>query len=446
MKTTNDFPIVAIIGRANVGKSMLFNRLVEKKKALVSDTAGTTRDRNYGICNWRGFNFNIIDTGGITKIDLAQQKNIDEIEEKIVNQAKLAVEKADLIIFLTDGQINVLPEDKEAARLMRESEKPVLLVINKIDSLKYRKNYTQNLLNLGFTDPLLISAKNGGGVGDLLDVIVEKLGNQTNELPAEESMTKIAIIGKPNVGKSSILNGILGEDQVIVSPIPHTTRSPQDIFITYKNTPILLIDTAGIRRKNKIEDPIEQQSVKMAFSTLIDAEVILFVIEAGEPLAKQDKRLISFAIEEKRSVILVVNKWDLIPNPKNEEKTRQQIWDILPSLTYLPIVFTSATEKHNIGKLLPIAVKVSQQRRLKVEQEVLDRILYDNRLKQSKLKKMPRIYSFTQNSGYSPNFTLVVDNKALVPEAYPHILKKALRQKYEFLGTPVSLSVVKKQN
>jgi GTP-binding protein len=443
---TNNFPTVAIIGRANVGKSMLFNRLVEKKKALVSNVSGTTRDRNFGICSWRGLNFNVIDTGGITKINLAQKKNIDEIEEKIVSQAKIAIEKADLILFLVDGQNNVLAQDKEAAKLMRQDEAKVVFVINKADTVKIRNSYTKELLNLGFTDPQLISAKNGGGVGDLLDVIVKRLGNKTNELHDEDDLTKIALIGKPNVGKSSILNAILGEDRVIVSEIPHTTRSPQDIFIKYNETPILLVDTAGIRRKNKIDDPLEKQSAKMSLGTLKNAEVILFIIEAGEPLTKQDKRLISLAIDEKRSVVLVVNKWDKIPNPKNEEQTRQQIWDILPSLTYLPIVFTSATENYNVGKLLPLAVKVSEQRRFKFEQAELDQILNRNQLAKSKLKKLPKIYSLTQGHGYSPHFFLTVDRRELVPPAYPHILKKAIRQECEFLGTPVSLSITKKQN
>lgn len=442
---TNNFPTVAIIGRANVGKSMLFNRLIEKKKALVSDIAGTTRDRNFGICSWRRTNFNLIDTGGITKINLAQKKNIDEIEEKIVDQAKIAIEKADLILFVVDGKNAVLSQDKEAAKLMRQSNKPVVFVINKADNLNIRKNFTPELLNLGFENHQLVSAKNGGGIGDLLDTIVEKLGDTETEIADEEDTTKVAIIGKPNVGKSSILNAILGEDQVIVSEIPHTTRSPQDIFINYKHTPFLLIDTAGIRRKTKIADPIERQSVKMSLSTIKDADIVFFVLVAGEPMTKQDKRLINFAIEERRSVIIVVNKWDLIDRPKNEEKTRQQIWDIIPSLKYLPVVFTSATQKHNIGKLLPVAVKISQQRSLRVPQEELDTILEENQLLKSRLKKLPKLYSLTQGRGYSPNFTLMVNKRELVPPAYPHILKKALRKKYEFLGTPISLSALKRR-
>ena len=442
---TNNLPTVAIIGRANVGKSMLFNRLAEKKKALVSDVAGTTRDRNFGICNWRAMNFNIIDTGGITKINLAQKKNIDDIEEKIVNQAKIAIEKADIILFVVDAKSPVLPQDKEAAKLMRSSDKPVIFVINKADNVDIRKHFTPELMNLGFEDPQLISAKNGGGVGDLLDTIVDKLGDVDTELPNEENVLKIAIIGKPNVGKSSILNTILGEDQVIVSEVPHTTRSPQDILLNYKGNPILLIDTAGIRRKSKIDNPIEKQSAKMSLSTIKDCDVVLFVLVAGEKMAKQDKRLINFAIEERKSVIMVVNKWDLILKPKNEEKTRQQIWDILPNLKYLPIVFTSATEKHNVGKLLPIATKVFEQRSLQIEQEELDLIVEEHQLLKSRLKKLPKIYGMTQGRGYSPNFTVIVNNRELVPTAYPHILKKALREKYEFLGTPISLNVLKKR-
>lgn len=443
----NDLATVAIIGRANVGKSTLFNRLIEQNKALISDVAGTTRDRNFGICNWRDLSFNVIDTGGITKIDLAQKKNIDEIEEKIINQAQLAAQKADVILFMVDAQTPVLSQDKQAAKLMRQANKPVILVVNKADNLELRKKFTPEVLNLGFDNPQLISAKNGGGIGDLLDTVVEnlkKVSVQPVEVPDKESMTKIAIIGKPNVGKSSILNSILGEEQVIVSPVPHTTRSPQDIILNYRDNPYLIIDTAGIRRKTKINDKIEKQSVKMSLKTMEEADVILSIIEAGKPMSKQDKRLIQHAVDKQKSVIIVVNKWDLIPRPKSEEDTREQIWNILPSLKFLPIVFISAKEGFNVGKLLPLVAKVGRQRKQLVDLDELQEILAENKLKKSRLVKLPKVYGLLQ-ARYQPNkFTILVNKIELVPPAFPHIIRKAIREKYEFLGTPISIRVTKR--
>jgi len=434
-------PTVAIVGRANVGKSTLFNCLIEKRKALVSKIPGTTRDRNYGICSWRGKIFNLIDTGGLVRIELTKKHKRNLIEEKIIEQVKIALREADLILFVVDGQTTIFPQDKEIASLLRKEKKPVILVVNKMDNPRLRKMIDPNILRLGFKSPILVSALNGSGTGDLLDNIVKLLKIPEVIIPEEEKWIKISIIGKPNVGKSSLLNSILGEEKVIVSEIPHTTREPQDTLIMFKDQPILLVDTAGIRRKAKIKNFVEKDGVRLSLNSLRESDIVLLVIEIDQPIAKQDKRLTKLAIDLQKSIIFIANKWDLIPLPRDEKKYRDYILSFFSSLEFVPIIFTSAKTGFNVEKILPLVLKIDRERKKEIAQDKLDRLLKKIEFPLPRKKKFAKIYSLTQTSINPPNFVLTVNKKELLPSAFVDIVKKTLRKEFIFLGTPINVGV-----
>jgi GTP-binding protein len=441
---------VAIIGRVNVGKSTLFNTLIEKRKALVSRIPGTTRDRNYDICSWRGQKFILIDTGGIEKV---RNKGI---EKEIQEQIKIALKEADLILFVVDIRDGILPGDKEAASQFRRSKKPVILVLNKADSPHLRKRAGE-FLKLGLGEPVIISALTGSGTGDLLDRVVDQLSKDREIEKQENEILRLAIIGKTNVGKSSLLNAILGEERVIVSEIPHTTREPQDTLIKYKNQPILLVDTVGIRKKAKIKSFLEKEGVRRSLRALKDSEVILFMIEAHQPVTRQDKALASYIVKSEKGIIIVANKCDLLLSKsigrshRNSSRNRKQIIKAIDPysecLRYLrysfsffpwaPIIFISAKTGLNVDKVLDLALQIKKEREKEIDQKELDKFF--QQFIQSKKARKVRIYSLKQTGIKPPLFTLSVSSKTEIPNSYLKFLEKKLREKFGFIGTPIKV-------
>ena len=431
---------IALIGRANVGKSTLFNTLLEEKKAIVSEIAGTTRDRNYAKMNWRGAVFELIDTGGIDII------HPSDIEKDILYQAEVAEKEADLILFLVDAKTGLMPQDKKVAHLIKKNGHPTLLVANKADSKKLKESVAEFYqLNLG--EPLPVSALNGTGTGDLLDKIVEQI---KTDIPAADPRTpaptlKIAIIGKPNTGKSSLVNAILGEERLITSATPYTTRDSQDIELTYKNQHFILIDTAGIRKKAKIRNKLEIFSVGQSLASIKRADVTLLMTDVSEPLGKQDKTLSSEIKNAKTSLIIVANKWDKIK--EKDDKTINKFIEyyqyIFPFLSYAPIIFISALEKQRVHKILDLAGTVYQERFRQITDNAMDKFLKwaikKNLPPKAKGTRPPRLLSFSQVRTNPPTFILKIDSLTSLANSYLRFLVKTLHQKFGFQGTPINI-------
>lgn len=432
----SQLPKVALIGRANTGKSTLFNCLTEEKKAIVSVLPGTTRDRNYGLVSWRGLNFTVIDTGGL---DLVHDKNF---EEDVFKQARFALAEADLILLVVSVKDGLMPQDKEVARLLRNSHKPVLVVANKADNNALKKQL-DDFYRLGLGAPVPVSGLNGSGSGDLLDVIYSKLKKKARTVKSDAKTIKIAIIGKPNVGKSSLVNAILGEERVIVSPVPYTTRDPQDTPFHYQKTDWLLIDTAGIRKQSKIGDRLEQLSVDKAIKSIAKADVVLLVTEANTTLGRQDQHLSEIILEHNKSLILVANKWDLIEDKDDAtiNKFDKYYRRVFPYLAYAPLVFTSAKERQRVKKILDLALEVYQERFREITDNALDKFL-KNLLKRhaparGKGARQPRIFGLKQVKTNPPEFEVIKDFASDLHFSYFRFIENQLRAKFGFLGTPV---------
>ncbi|HQA64098.1 MAG TPA: ribosome biogenesis GTPase Der, partial [bacterium] len=352
---THLLPQIAIIGRANVGKSTLFNRLIEQNKALVSKIAGTTRDRNIATAEWRGRRFQVIDTGGLD----INKKNPDQISQEIIKQSQQAINKANLILFVVDAKSGIIASDSELAKaLVKNKQKDkTILVVNKADSLRWRQPSAEMYkLNLG--QPNMLSAANGSGVGDLLDLIVSRLpADKKIKTEQPNNEIKVAIVGKPNVGKSSLLNSILGEERVMVTDIAHTTRESHDTEFIYKKNKFTLIDTAGISRDNKLKNKsLEKKSIDRSLETIAKADIVLLVTEVQKNISTQDKKITQAILENSKSVIIVANKWDLIPD--KDEKTINRYIDYyqanFPYLWWAPIIFVSAKENLRTKKILDL--------------------------------------------------------------------------------------------
>ena len=373
----------------------------------------------------------------MVRIELTKRGKKEKEKEKIIEQVKIALREADLILFVIDGQTAVFPQDKEIASLLRKEKGPAILVVNKIDNPKRRQAVDPNIFRLGFKNPFLVSALNSSSVGDLLDGVIKQLKIPEAAIPQEEEWTKISIIGRPNVGKSSLLNALLGEEKVIVSGTPHTTRAPQDTLIMFKNRPILLVDTAGIRRKARIKDSIEKGGVKLSLSSLKDSDIVLIVIEAHQPINKQDRRLVALALKKRKSVILIANKWDLVPKPRNEKKYRDYFLSYFPSAKFLPIIFTSTKTGFQIEKILPLALNIKKQREKIIDQKTLNKLLTKIDFPLPKKKKFAKIYSLTQKDTNPPYFVLTINKKELLPSAYPDVIKKKIRQELTQTALPL---------
>lgn len=449
-------PLVALVGRPNVGKSTLFNRLVEERKSVTSDIPGTTRDRLFADSDWNGVLFTVVDTGGIEVYvpkagkpqQTALEASVDFVKE-IRTQALLAIEEADVVVMLVDAASGITGADQEIAETLRRSQKPVIIAANKADN-ESRQFDAIEFYALGLGEEVFpISALHGLGTGDLLDSVVSHLHNAPRETfddpdQGEDTSLKIAIVGRPNVGKSSLLNRLLGEERAIVSPIAGTTRDAIDTKLTWEGMPVTLIDTAGIRRRGSIEPGIEQFSVIRAFKALERADVALLLIDSSEGLTAQDTHIAGMIKDANRSVVIVVNKWDAVEKDEhtlNEfTKTVRQRMDFID---YAPILFVSAKTGQRIHTVLPTAARVQEERLIRIPTSELNKLVREAVLKHappSSPSARLKIFYGTQVRVDPPTFLFHVNDAELVHFSYERYLENQIRQKYGFLGTPIRLS------
>lgn len=434
----NSKPIVAIVGRPNTGKSTLFNKLAGSEISIVKDTPGVTRDRIYADVEWLNYNFTLIDTGGI------EPDSSDVILANMRNQAEIAMETADVIIFLADVRTGLLDSDFRVADMLRRSKKPIILVVNKVDNFEKFENDIYEFYNLGLGDPIGISAAGSRGLGDMLDEVVKHFPEPSEDEEAEET-PKIAIIGKPNVGKSSLVNKILGENRVIVSDIPGTTRDAIDTMVRYNENEYILIDTAGVRRKSKVKEELERYSIIRTVAAIERAEIIVLMINAEEGITEQDAKIAGIAHDRGKGAVIAVNKWDAI---EKDDKTMYKFLDsiehTLSYMTYAPVVFISALTGQRINKLFETLDMVIQNHSLRVATGVLNDILYDamamNQPPSDKGKRL-KIYYMTQISIKPPTFVMFVNDKQLAHFSYKRYIENRIRESFGFKGTPIKILV-----
>ncbi len=441
-------PLIALVGRTNVGKSTLFNRLVEHSRALVSHVAGTTRDRKEGECLWRGRVIKIVDTGGL---DVKQET---EIEKQVVRQAELAMKQADVILFVVDLREGPLPQDIELARELRKTHKPVIVVGNKAEKLTHRTAASSPEWRLaGHASPIPISAATGAGVGDLLDSVYDELKRLKKE-PAEITQVKasrISVIGKPSVGKSSLLNSILGEERFITSPIAHTTREPNDVLVEIGDKSYLLIDTAGLRKNAKVKKAggLEEAGVERTKRVLRHTDVALFVLDASKPIDKQERVLAGLLQETHVGVIIVANKWDLVPGKTTQSinQFQEYITGSLPFLRWAPILFVSAKTGQRVHNLFEMVDNIERRRYTQIPETELDKFwraaVRRHLPSKGKGPKPPTMLGFTQISVAPPTFQLFIKARRLdvLHPSYLRFLENRLREQFDLEGTPVVITV-----
>ena len=434
-------PIVAIIGKPNVGKSTFFNYLAGSRISIVEDTPGVTRDRVYAETNWRGRNFTLIDTGGI------EPESEDIILSQMREQANLAIEMADVIIFLTDIKQGVTAADQEIALMLKKSGKPIVLVCNKADNYEKAKQDIYEFYNLGIGDPYPISAANALGIGDVLDAIYEHFPEKDADEDDEE-VIKVAVIGKPNVGKSSLINKILGENRTIVSDIAGTTRDAIDSYFENDKGKYVLIDTAGIRKKNKVNERIEKYSVIRSLLAIERADVCLMMIDANEGVTEQDTKIAGEAHEAGKGVIIVVNKWDEIEKETGTlEKYKKEVYAKLAYLSYAPIIFISAKTGQRVDKLFDMINDVAKQNAMRISTSVLNQLINEAiaivQPPTDKGKRLKILYG-TQASTKPPTFVIFVNNKDLFHFSYERYLVNQIRKEFGLQGTPIRIIVREK--
>ena len=424
-------PIVAIIGKPNVGKSTFFNYLAGKRISIVEDTPGVTRDRIYAETNWRGKNFTIIDTGGI------ETETNDIILSQMREQANLAISMADVIIFLTDAKQGVTAQDQEIALMLKKSKKPIVLVCNKADNFEKDKNAIYEFYNLGLGTPFPISATNAIGIGDVLDEIY-KYFPEKDDKEAEEKIIKVAIIGKPNVGKSSLVNKIVGENRTIVSNIAGTTRDAIDTYFENEHGKYILIDTAGIRKKSKINERIEKFSIMRSLLAVERADVCLLMIDATSGITDQDAKIAGEAHEAGKGIIIVVNKWDALEKETGTlEKYKKEIYQKLAYLSYAPTIFISAKTGQRVEKLFNMINEVAKQNELRISTSVLNQVI-NEAIPTDKGKRL-KIFYGTQVSTKPPTFVIFVNDKSLFHFSYERYLSNQIRKEFGLQGTPIRI-------
>ena len=434
-------PVVAIVGRPNVGKSTFFNYIVGKRISIVEDTPGVTRDRIYADANWRGMDFTVIDTGGI------EPESEDIILSQMREQANLAIEMADVIIFLTDIKQGVTAADQEIALMLKKSGKPIVLVCNKADNYEKAKQDIYEFYNLGIGDPYPISAANALGIGDVLDAIYEHFPEKDIDEENDE-VIKVAVIGKPNVGKSSLINKILGENRTIVSDIAGTTRDAIDSYFENDKGKYVLIDTAGIRKKNKVNERIEKYSVIRSLLAIERADVCLMMIDANEGVTEQDTKIAGEAHEAGKGVIIVVNKWDEIEKETGTlEKYKKEVYSKLAYLSYAPIIFISAKTGQRVDKLFDMINDVAKQNAMRISTSVLNQVINEAiaivQPPTDKGKRLKILYG-TQASTKPPTFVIFVNNKDLFHFSYERYLVNQIRKEFGLQGTPIRIIVREK--
>ncbi len=425
-------PVVAIVGRPNVGKSTLFNALAGEQISIVKDTPGVTRDRIYADVTWLNYNFTLIDTGGI------EPESKDIILSQMREQAEIAIASADVIIFMVDVRQGLVDSDSKVANMLRRSGKPVVLVVNKVDSFQKMMTDVYEFYNLGIGDPVPVSSVGKLGIGDMLDEVVKHFPESAAE-DEEDERPRIAIVGKPNVGKSSIINKIVGESRVIVSDIAGTTRDAIDTDITYNGNEYVFIDTAGLRRKNKIKEELERYSIIRTVTAVERADVVLVVIDATEGVTEQDAKIAGIAHERGKGIIVVVNKWDAIEkNDKTIYEHTNRIKDILSFMPYAEILFISAKTGQRVGKIFDTIDMVIENQNLRIQTGVLNEILSEAVAMQqppSDKGKRLKIFYMTQVSVKPPTFVIFVNNKELMHFSYTRYLENKIRDTFGFRGT-----------
>lgn len=434
-------PIVAIIGKPNVGKSTFFNYLAGSRISIVQDTPGVTRDRVYADTNWRGRNFTLIDTGGI------EPESEDIILSQMREQANLAINMADVIIFLTDVRQGVTAADREIALMLKKSGKPIVLVCNKADNFEKDRQEIYEFYNLGIGDPFPISATNALGIGDVLDEIYEKFPPK-QEGEDEEGVIKVAVIGKPNVGKSSLINKILGQNRAIVSNIAGTTRDAIDTPFENENGKYVLIDTAGVRKKSKVTESIEKFSIMRTLLAIERADVCLMMIDAQEGVTDQDAKIAGEAHEAGKGIIIVVNKWDAVEKENGTlEKYQKTIYEKLSYLSYAPVIFISAKTGQRVQKLFEMINEVAEENSKRIGTSVLNQVINEAiAIVQPPTDKGKRLKIFygTQASTKPPTFVIFVNNKELFHFSYERYLVNQIRKEFGLKGTPVRIIVREK--
>lgn len=430
-------PLVAVVGRPNVGKSTLFNAIVNKRISIVEDIPGVTRDRIYFDAEWLNREFTMIDTGGIEFVT----ENSRVIPKMMRLQAELAIEEADVILFVVDGKQGIVPADEEVANILRTSGKPVVLVVNKIDSVNQEPNIYE-FYNLGLGDPIGISAKNLMNLGDLLDDTVKHFPPVGTNVDEEDTI-HVAIIGRPNVGKSSLTNALLGQDRVIVSDVAGTTRDSIDTHWTHGDQKFVLIDTAGMRRKSKIDEAVERYSIVRSLRSVDRSDIVVLVLDGVDGVTEQDKKIAGYAYEAGKGVIIVVNKWDLVEkDDKTTLRYTEDIYDELGFLQFAPILFASALTKQRIHRLADMLKFVSEQQYRRVSTGTLNQLLQDAQTVNpvpSRNGRIPKIYYMTQASVKPPTFILFVNEPELIHFSYMRFLENRLRESFGFEGTPIRL-------
>lgn len=429
-------PIVAIVGRPNVGKSTLFNRLCGERIAIVEDTPGVTRDRIYCDAEWLNHKYMLIDTGGI------EPESEDIILSQMREQAEVAIATSDVVIFIVDGKSGMTQSDLEIANILRKSKKNILLVVNKIDNATLEQNKYE-FYNLGLGEPIPISASLGLGTGDMLDVLISNFKDIENKDDEDEKLIKVAIIGRPNVGKSSLLNRVTGESRSIVSDIPGTTRDAINSYAEINGDKFMFIDTAGIRRKSKVKEDIERYSVMRAFTSIERADVCVLMIDGIEGPSEQEEKIVGYAHESGKSIIIAVNKWDAVEDKDdNINQFTNVIRDNMAFISYAPIIFISAKTGQRVDKLIELIKNVNAERNKRIKTGILNDVLSNSiMMKQPPVERGKRlkIYYVSQVAVAPPAFVFSVNDSTIIHFSYERYLENQIRQNFGFEGTPVKL-------
>ena len=435
-------PIVAIVGRPNVGKSTLFNQIGKRRLSIVDDMPGVTRDRIYMDAVWLDHEFTLIDTGGIEILSK------DKILTDIRAQADIAMDEADVIIFVVDGRAGITSSDEEIAKILRGTDKPVVVAVNKIDSIQLDVN-TYEFYNLGLGTPIGISASNALNLGDLLDAVTEHFPKVEKDVHEDDEI-RIAVIGRPNVGKSSLVNALLGEERVIVSDIPGTTRDAIDTHFFVDGTKFTLIDTAGMRRKSKIDVPVERYSVMRSLRAIDRADVVLMLIEAPVGITEQDKKIAGYAHDSGKGCVIIVNKWDIFPNKHDKSTTRftDELRAELGFLQYAPVLYASALTGQRVNRVTELVKFVAEQQSMRIQTSALNELIRDAvavNPPPTKKGKQLKILFVTQADICPPRFIIFVNNPELMHFSYLRFIENRLRESYGFEGTPLKF-VIRKRN
>jgi len=462
-------PTITLVGRVNVGKSTLFNKIIEQNRAIVSSIPGTTRTRNIGVVSWRGKQFTLVDTGGLTFSDEIP------LEKEIIEQTELGIKEADLILFVVDIQAGLLPQERQLANRLIKDKSRIIFVANKADSERLRMNaHEADWHKLGLGEPFPVSAANGSNVGNLLDEVFKRLhkgaghrhggaplhsGGKKPRTLKEQKVIKIAMIGKPNVGKSSLFNDLVGKKEVIVSDMPHTTREPHDTLVEVDGKALLFVDTAGIRRKSNVSGELEKAGIGKSIDAVKRADIVLLVLDASQPITVQDQQLGGFLRENTKSTIIVLNKWDLVeqeePSSKGDSKNtdafkndfKQKIYAAFPHLDFAPIIFTSAKSKYKIHLLFPLIFRAWEERHTIVPEaelkEFFKKVIKEHRPSRGKGTKHPDIVSFHQLHNNPPLFEMMIKFQTSIHFSYVRYMENRLRERFGFFAAPIVIKQTK---